>query len=255
MSTFHPHHPTQNRLLAALPPIELADLAPHLELVHLPLADALCKPGEPLPYAYFPTSSVISIHCLLENGTSSELTSVGREGMLGVSLFMGGEDTQSWTIVQSAGYGYRLKAAFLLQEFNQGRLLQRLLLRYSHALIAEAVHNVACSRYHTAHQRLCRWLLSMLDRLGPQDLILTQESIASILGVRRESVTAIARKLQEAGTICYRRGHIMVIDQAGLQKETCECYKKIKKEFDQVFDEVKTCEKVRQNSIDAVNTL
>ncbi|SEA03529.1 Crp/Fnr family transcriptional regulator [Nitrosospira multiformis] len=255
MSTFHPPHPTHNRLLAALPPIELDDLAPHLELVHLLPGDVLCKPGETLPYAYFPTSSVISIHCMLENGVSSQLTSVGREGMLGVSLFMGGEATQNWVSVQSAGYGYRLNAAFLLQEFNEGGMLQRLLLRYSQALITEAVQNVVCSRYHTAQQRLCRWLLSMLDRLGPQDLILTQESIASILGVRRESVTAIARKLQEAGTICYRRGHIMVIDQAGLQKETCECYKKVKKEFDQVFDEVKTCEKVRQNSINAVNAL
>ncbi|SFU69751.1 Crp/Fnr family transcriptional regulator [Nitrosospira multiformis] len=255
MSTFHPHHPTQNRLLAALPPIELADLAPHLELIHLPLGDALCKPGEPLPYAYFPTSSVISIHCLLENGTSSELTSVGREGMLGVSLFLGGEDTQSWASVQSAGYGYRLKAAFLLQEFNEGGLLQRLLLRYSHALVTEAAQNVACSRYHTAQQRLCRWLMSTWDRLGFQELILTQESIASILGIRRESVTAIARKLQEAGTICYRRGRIMVTDQASLQREACECYGIIKKELEQVFDDVRACEKVRQNSIDAVNML
>jgi CRP-like cAMP-binding protein len=255
MSTSHPHHPTQNRLLAALPPIELADLAPHLELVHLLPGDVLCKAGEQLSYAYFPTSSVISIHCILENGTLSEFTSVGREGMLGVSLFMGGGDTQSSVTVQSAGYGYRLKAAFLLQEFNEGGLLKRLLLRYSHVLITEAAQNVACSRHHTIEQRLCRWLMSMLDKLGSQELILTQESIANILGVRRESVTPIARKLQEAGTICYRRGHIMVIDQSGLQKEACECYKKIKKEFDQVFDGVRACEKVRQNSINAVNAL
>jgi CRP-like cAMP-binding protein len=168
---------------------------------------------------------------------------------------MGGEDNQSSATVQSAGYGYRLKAAFLLQEFNEGGMLQRLLLRYSHTLVTEAAQNVICSRYHTAQQRLCRWLLSTWDRLGSRELVLTQESIASILGIRRESVTAIARRLQEAGTICYRRGRIMVNDQAALQRESCECYDIIKKEFDGVFDDVRVCEKARQNSINAVNAL
>ena len=247
------HHPTQNRLLAALPAIELDDLAPHLELVHLPLGDVLCKAGEPLPYACFPTSAIISIHCILENGTWSEIASVGREGMLGVSLFMGGEDTRNWATVQIAGHGYRLEATPLLQEFNEGGLLQRLLLRFSQALITEAAQNVACSRHHKAEQRLCRWLLSALDRVDSQEITMTHKLMARILGVRREVVTQIAKKLQEAGMICYHRGHITVIDRVGLQKKACECYGRIRKEFDQVIDDVQAYEKTRQNSVDAVN--
>ena len=208
----------------------------------MPLGDALCKAGEPLPYACFPTSAIISIHHILKNGTSSEIASVGREGMLGVSLFMGGEDTRSRATVSIAGYGYRIKPAFLLHKFNSGGLLQRLLLRYSQALITEAIQNVACSRHHQVEQQLCRWLLSTQDRLGSRELVLTQELMASILGVRRESVTYAARKLQKAGMICYRRGRVRVIDRAGLQKGACECYRRIKKEFDRVFDDVRKSE-------------
>lgn len=242
MPSYSLHHPTKNRLLAALPAIELDDLIPNLELVHMPLGDTLCKAGEQLPYAYFPTSAIISIHHILENGASSEIASVGREGMLGIALFMGGEDTRSWATVSIAGYGYRIKPAFLLQEFNRRGLLQRLLLRYSQALITEATQNVACSRHHQVEQRLCCWLLSTQNRIDSQELILTQELMASILGVRRESVTHAARKLQEAGMIRYRRGHVRVIDGAGLQKGACECYDKIKKEFDLVFEDVRKSE-------------
>jgi CRP-like cAMP-binding protein len=234
-----PHQPNQNHLLAALPATELERLKPHLELVHMPLGDVLCESGGRLPYVYFPTSTIISLHYILENGASSEIAGVGNEGMLGISLFMGGESTPSWATVQTAGYGYRMKAALLLQEFNQGGPVQRLLLRYTQALITQISQTAVCNRHHTIEQQLCRWLLLTLDRLNSEELVMTQELIASMLGVRREGITEAAGKLQQAGIIRYRRGHITVLDQIGLKTHVCECYDVVKKEFDRLFRDVR----------------
>ncbi|BCT67645.1 Crp/Fnr family transcriptional regulator [Nitrosospira sp. NRS527] len=234
-----PHQPDQNRLLAALPAIELERIKSHLELVHMPLGDVLCESGGRLPYVYFPTSTIISLHYILENGASSEIAGVGNEGLLGISLIMGGESTPSWATVQTAGYGYRLKASLLLQEFNRGGPIQRLLLRYTQALITQISQTAVCNRHHTIEQQLCRWLLLTLDRLNSQELVMTQELIASMLGVRREGITEAAGKLQQAEIIRYRRGHITVLDRAGLETHVCECYDVVKKEFDRLFRDVR----------------
>ncbi|ARO87636.1 Crp/Fnr family transcriptional regulator [Nitrosospira lacus] len=237
-SSHHPE-PIQNQLLAALKATQLERLAPHLELIHMPLGDVLCESGGRLHYVYFPTSAIVSLHYILENGASSEIAGVGNEGMLGVSLFMGGETTPSWATVQTAGYGYRVKAGFMVQEFNQALPVQRLLLRYTQALMTQISQTAVCNRHHTIEQQLCRWLLLTLDRLGCQDLTMTQELIASMLGVRREGITEAAGKLQNAGMIRYRRGHIMVLDRAGLEAHVCECYHVVKKEFDRLFWDVR----------------
>ncbi|MEO8992764.1 MAG: Crp/Fnr family transcriptional regulator [Nitrosospira sp.] len=234
-----PHQPDQNRLLAALPAIELERIKSHLELVHMPLGDVLCESGGRLPYVYFPTSAIISLHYILENGASSEIAGVGNEGLLGISLIMGGESTPSWATVQTSGYGYRLKASLLLQEFNLGGPIQRLLLRYTQALITQISQTAVCNRHHTIEQQLCRWLLLTLDRLNSQELVMTQELIASMLGVRREGITEAAGKLQQAEIIRYRRGHITVLDRAGLETHVCECYDVVKKEFDRMFSDVR----------------
>ena len=234
-----PHQPDQNHLLAALPAAELERLAPHLELIHMPLGDVLCESGGRLHYVYFPTSAIVSLHYILENGASSEIAGVGNEGMLGTSLFMGGETTPSWATVQTAGYGYRLKAALLLQEFNHAGPVQRLLLRYTQALIMQISQTAVCNRHHTIEQQLCRWLLLTLDRLNSEELTMTQELIANMLGVRREGITEAAGKLQNTGIIRYRRGHIMVLDRSGLETHVCECYSVVKKEFDRLFCDVR----------------
>jgi CRP-like cAMP-binding protein len=234
-----PHQPNENHLLAALPTAELERLEPHLELIHMPLGDVLCESGGRLHYVYFPTSAIVSLHYILENGASSEIAGVGNEGMLGISLFMGGETTPSWATVQTAGYGYRLKAALMLQEFNHAGPVQRLLLRYTQALIMQISQTAVCNRHHTIEQQLCRWLLLTLDRLNSQELTMTQELIASMLGVRREGITEAAGKLQDAGIIRYRRGHIMVLDRYGLETHVCECYSVVKKEFDRLFCDVR----------------
>ena len=234
-----PHQPNENHLLAALPTAELERLEPHLELIHMPLGDVLCESGGRLTYVYFPTSAIVSLHYILENGASSEIAGVGNEGMLGISLFMGGETTPSWATVQTAGYGYRLKAALMLQEFNHAGPVQRLLLRYTQALIMQISQTAVCNRHHTIEQQLCRWLLLTLDRLNSQELTMTQELIASMLGVRREGITEAAGKLQNAGIIRYRRGHIMVLDRYGLETHVCECYSVVKKEFDRLFCDVR----------------
>lgn len=232
-------HSDQNHLLAALPAVELTRLASHLELVHMPLGDVLCESGGRLHYVYFPTSAIVSLHYILENGASSEIAGVGNEGMLGVSLFMGGETTPSWATVQTAGYGYRMKAALMLEEFNHARPIQRLLLRYTQALMTQISQTAVCNRHHTIEQQLCRWLLLTLDRLDCRELTMTQELIASMLGVRREGITEAAGKLQSAGLIRYRRGHIMVLDRTGLETHVCECYHVVKKEFDRLFWDVR----------------
>ena len=234
-----PNQSNQNHLLAALPATEFERLKPHLELIHLPLGDVLYESGGRLSYVYFPTTSIISLHYILENGASSEIAGVGNEGLLGISLFMGGESTPSWATVQTAGDSYRLKAALLVQAFNQGGPVQRLLLRYTQALIAQISQTAVCNRHHTIEQQLCRWLLFTLDRLDSQELVMTQELIASMLGVRREGITEAAGKLQHAGIIRYRRGHITVLNRVGLQEHVCECYDVVKKEFDRLFRDVR----------------
>ncbi len=236
------HYPSQNYLLGALPSTELGHLTPHLELIHMALGDAVCEAGDRLRYAYFPTSAIIFLHYILENGASSEIASVGREGMFGISLFMGSESTPSWASVQTAGYVYRLKAEVLLQKFNSEESLQCLLLRYTQAFITQITLTGACNRFHSIEQQLCRWFLLTLDRLGSRELVITQELIANMLGVRRESVTGAAGKLQQAGIIRCRRGHITVLDRLGLQEGVCECYEVVKKEFDRLFDDARECE-------------
>ncbi len=225
------HVPQQNHLLAALLPEELARLAPHLELVPLLLGDVLYESGAKLQYVYFPTTAIISLHYLLENGGSSEIAGVGNEGVLGISLFMGGNSTPSRAVVQTGGHGYRLPAAFLLEEFNRAGHAMRLLLRYTQALLTQMSQTAVCNRHHSVEQQLCRWLLLTLDRLGRNELTMTQELISNMLGVRREGVTEAAGRLQGYGYISYRRGHITVLDRQGLEKGVCECYAVVKKEF------------------------
>ena len=231
--------PNLNHLLAALPEAEFARLTPSLELVPLLLGDVLYESGCKQRYVYFPTTSIISIHYLLENGGSSEIAGVGNEGVLGISLFMGGETTPSHAVVQTGGYGYRLKAALLMEEFNRGGPVMKLLLRYTQALITQMSQTTVCNRHHLVEKQLCRWLLLTLDRLPTQELTMTQELIANMLGVRREAVTEAAGKLQSRGLISYRRGHISVLDRAGLEAEVCECYDVVKKEFARLLSDVR----------------
>jgi CRP-like cAMP-binding protein len=230
--------PNQNHLLAALPTAEFERLAPHLEPVEMLLGDVLYESGGQLQHVYFPTTAILSLHYVMENGSSSEIAGVGNEGVLGISLFMGGHTTPSRAVVQTGGQGYRLKAQLLLQEFNRSGLIQQLLLRYTQALITQMSQTAACNRHHSLVQQLCRWLLLTLDRMPSNELIMTQELVASMLGVRREGVTEAAGKLQQAGVIRYRRGHITVIDRAGLEAQVCECYEVVKKEFARLLPDV-----------------
>ncbi len=233
-----PHSPKQNHLLAALPAAEFERLAPHLELVPMPLGEAIYESGERLQHVYFPTTSIVSLLYVMEDGASAEIAVVGNEGILGISLFMGGDTTPSRAVVQSAGYGYRLKAQLLKDEFNRAGPVLRLLLRYTQALITQMAQTAVCNRHHTLEQQLCRWLLLCLDRLESDELTMTQELIANMLGVRREGVTEAAGKLQRAGLIRYSRGHIQVTNRAGLERETCECYAVVKKEFDRLLSDI-----------------
>src|SRR5471030_1062158 len=207
-----PHSPNQNHLLAALPTAEFERLAPHLELVPMLLGDTLYEPGGQLQHAYFPTSAIVSLLYVMESGASAEIAGVGNEGVLGISLFMGGDTTPSSTVVQTAGHGYRLQAKLLKEEFNRAGLVQGLLLRYTQALVTQMFQTAACNRHHSIEQQLCRWLLLTLDRLPSNELIMTQELVAAALGVRREGITEAAGKLQRAGLIRYRRGHIAVLE-------------------------------------------
>lgn len=231
--------PNQNHLLAALLDAEFNRLAPHLELISMKLGDVLYESGDKLQYVYFPTTSIISLHYLLENGGSSEIAGVGNEGLLGVSLFMGGDSTPSRAVVQTSGFGYRLPPHVLLDEFNRNGPVMRLLLRYTQALLTQMSQTAVCNRHHTVEQQLCRWLLLTLDRLGPQELTMTQELIANMLGVRREGVTEAAGRLQGYGYISYRRGHIKVLDRKGLEQDVCECYGVVKKEFARLLSDVR----------------
>ena len=231
--------PSQNHLLAALPAAEFERLVAYLEPVQLPLGETLYEPGGLLRHAYFPTTAIVSLHYVMETGASSESAGVGNEGVVGVSLFMGGDTTSSSSVVQTAGDAYRLESSRLLQEFRRGGLLQRLLLRYTQALMTQMAQSAVCNRHHSVEQQLCRWLLLTLDRLPTNDLVMTQELIANMLGVRREGITEAAGKLQRAGVISYRRGHISVLHRAGLEERVCECYAVVKKELDRLLCDVR----------------
>ena len=233
-----PHSPNQNHLLAALPTAEFERLAPRLELVPLLLGDTLYEPGGQLQYVYFPTTAIISLLYVMESGISAEIAGVGNEGVLGISLFMGGDTTPSSAVVQTGGHGYRLQGKLLKEEFNRAGLMQRLLLRYTQALVTQMFQTGACNRHHSIEQQLCRWLLLTLDRLPTNELIMTQELVASALGVRREGITEAAGKLQRAGIISYRRGHISVLKRSGLETGACECYAVVKKELGRLLSDV-----------------
>ena len=230
-----PHNPKQNHLLAALPADDYTRLAPDLELTPMPLGWAVYESGGHLSYVYFPTTSIVSLLYVMESGASAEIAITGNEGLVGISLFMGGESTPSRAVVQSAGNGYRLRASVLKREFTLGGHLQHLALRYTQALITQMAQTAVCNRHHALDQQLCRWLLLSLDRLSGNELVMTQELIANMLGVRREGVTAAAGKLQADGLIQYSRGHIKVMDRAKLEKRVCECYAVVKKEFDRLL--------------------
>ena len=234
-----PSSPSQNHLLAALPAAELESLAPHLEPVQLLLGEMLYEPGSQLKHAYFPTTAIVSLHYIMESGASSESAGVGNEGVVGVSLFMGGDTTSSSAVVQTAGEAHRLPSRILMQEFNRAGALQRLLLRYTQALMTQMSQTAACNRHHSVEQQLCRWLLLTLDRLPSNELVMTQELIANMLGVRREGITEAAGKLQHAGVISYRRGHISVLNRAGLETRVCECYAVVKTELNRLLCDVK----------------
>jgi CRP-like cAMP-binding protein len=233
------HSPNQNHLLAALPTAEFERLAVQLELVPLPLGEILYEPGGQLQHAYFPTTAIVSLHYVTESGASAETAGVGNEGVVGVSLFMGGNTTPSSAVVQTAGHAYRLERRLLEREFNRNEFMQRLLLRYTQALVTQMMQTAACNRHHSVEQQLCRWLLSTLDRVSSGELVMTQQLVASMLGVRREGITEAAGDLQHAGFIRYRRGHISVLDRSGLESRVCECYGVVKKELSRLLSDVR----------------
>lgn len=231
------HQPKQNQLLAALPAPAFERIAQHLELLPMPLGEVLYEPDAQLQHAYFPTTAIVSLHYVLASGASAEAAGVGNEGVVGVSLFLGGDTTSSSAVVQTAGHGYRLPRAVLKAEFNRAGLFQQVLLRYTQALMTHVMQTAACNRHHSVEQQLCRWLLLTADRVPMRELIMTQELVASMLGVRREGITEAAGNLQRAGYIHYRRGHITVLDRLGLESQTCECYAVVKKEFHRLLPE------------------
>jgi CRP-like cAMP-binding protein len=228
-------HPRINQLLAALPEDIWPRWRSELELTELALGQVLYEPGATLSHVYFPTTAIVSLLYVMENGSSAEIAVVGNEGLVGISIFMGGESTPSRAVVQSGGYGYRLKSQLLKDEFSANVPVLHLLLRYTQALITQMAQTAVCNRHHSLDQQLCRWLLLSLDRLKGDELVMTQELIANMLGVRREGVTEAALKLQQAGLIRYARGHITVLNRKGLENRTCECYAVVKKEYDRLL--------------------
>jgi CRP-like cAMP-binding protein len=228
---------THNHLLDALPPEASQRWLPQLESADMPLGTVLYEPGDTLSHVYFPTYSIVSLLYVMENGESAEIAVVGNEGIVGISLFMGGESTPSRAVVQSAGQGLKLPADAMKEEFNRGGPVLHLMLRYTQALITQMAQTAVCNRHHSLDQQLCRWLLLSLDRLPGNELVMTQELIANMLGVRREGVTEAALKLQAAGLIRYSRGRITVLDRDGLEKRSCECYAVVKKEYDRLLPE------------------
>ena len=229
------HDPQQNHLLAALSAAERTRLYPHLRLIQMPLGKVLYESGDVLRHVFFPTDSIVSLLYVLADGASAEISVVGNEGLIGVALFMGGETTPSRAIVQSAGYAYQLVGQQLKDEFHRNGEMQILLLRYTQALITQMAQTAVCNRHHSVDQQLCRWLLLSLDRLSSNQLIMTQELIANMLGVRREGVTEAAGKLHKLGVIRYARGQITVLDRPKLEKLCCECYAVVKKESDRLL--------------------
>jgi CRP-like cAMP-binding protein len=227
--------PRSNQLLAALPLAEWERWQPQLEAVELPLGQVLYESGSTLGHVYFPTTAIVSLLYVMQNGASAEIAVVGREGIVGVALFMGGESTPSRAVIQSAGHGFRLNAKAVKLEFEASPAVMHLLLRYTQALITQMAQTAVCNRHHSLDEQLCRWLLLSLDRLSGSELRMTQELIANMLGVRREGVTEAALKLQKAGLIQYSRGRILVLDRAGLQQRSCECYAVVKKEYDRLL--------------------
>ncbi len=228
-------NPNKNHLLASLPETEYDRIFPHLELIQMPLGEVIYESGEKLHYIYFPTDCIISLLYVMENGASAEIAVVGFEGAVGVALFMGGQTMPNRAVVQSAGYCYRIRQKQFMQEFDRHGALLHKLLKYTQALITQMAQTAVCNRHHSVDQQLCRWLLLSLDRLSSNELAMTQELIANMLGVRREGVTQAAGKLQEAGLIHYSRGHITVIDRKGLEARVCECYEVVRKEFERIL--------------------
>jgi len=241
-----PHATTQNRLLAALPSPEYRRIEAGLELVHMPLGEVLSESGVAMHHVFFPTTCIVSLLYVLEDGASAEIGVVGNEGVVGISLFMGGQTTPSRAVVRSAGHGYRLKAPLLLEEFNRGGATMRLLLRYTQSLMTQMTQTAVCNRHHSVEQQLCRALLLTLDRASGSTLTMTQELIASMLGVRREGVTEAAGNLQRAGRIRYSRGQIQVLDRGALERAVCECYRVVKAEFERLM-----CDVPREGGADA----
>lgn len=227
--------PRLNRLLASLPAADWQRWQPQLEWVSLPLGQVIYESGLTMSHVYFPTDAIVSLLYVMESGASAEIAVVGHEGVVGVSLFMGGGSTPSRAVVQSAGQGWRLRGAFMQDEFNSSHPVMHLMLRYTQALITQMAQTAVCNRHHALDQQLCRWLLLSLDRLTGDELLMTQELIANMLGVRREGVTEAALKLQRDGLIRYARGHIKVLDRVGLEARTCECYAVVKKEYDRLL--------------------
>jgi CRP-like cAMP-binding protein len=230
-----PQNPNQNHLLAALPTAEFERLAANLEPVTMRLGEVLYEPGGKLLHAYFPTTTIVSLHHVMKCGASAEAAGVGNEGMIGISLFMGGDTTPSSAMVRTTGQAYRLERGLLLQEFNRAGVLRNLLLRYTQGLMTQITQTGICNRHHSVEQQLCRWLLSTLDRLPSNELVMTQELVAGMLGVRREGITESAGKLQQSGFIRYRRGHITVLERSGLETLACECYAVVKKELSRLL--------------------
>jgi CRP-like cAMP-binding protein len=229
------HTPRQNHLLAALPAAELERLRPHLQLTEMPLGMVLYEPGVVPRYAYFPTDCIVSLLNVLEDGASTEISVIGNEGLVGITLFMGGDATPRRSVVQSAGYAYRLPGSALRDEFHRNEAVRLLLLRYTQALITQMAQTVVCNRHHSVDQQLCRWLLLSLDRLPCNELTMTQELIANMLGVRREGVTEAVGKLQRLRVIDHSRGHITVLDRPALERLSCECYAVVKRETDRLL--------------------
>jgi CRP-like cAMP-binding protein len=230
-----PHSPAQNHLLGALPVGESKRLVPHLELVPLPLGHVLYESGDQLHHVYFPTGSIVSLLYVMADGAAAEIAVVGLEGIIGIALFMGGQTTPNRAVVQSAGHAYRLKGQVLKEEFNRAGELQHLLLRYTQALLTQMSQTAVCNRHHSLDQQLCRWLLLSLDRLPSNELVMTQELLANMLGVRRGGVEGATGKLQRDGLIHYDRGHIIVVDRPRVEARACECYHVVKAEFERLL--------------------
>jgi CRP-like cAMP-binding protein len=232
------HDPRQNHLLELLPKPEFERISPFLEGIAMPLGSVLYEPGGELSHAYFPTTAIISLLYVMEDGASAEISVIGKEGLVGVALFMGGDTMPNRAVVQSAGYGYRLRARILRDECTRNGPMLSIMLRFTQALITQMAQTAVCNRHHSVDQQLCRWLLLSLDRLPGNELTMTQELIANMLGVRREGVTAAAGKLQAAGLISYHRGHITILDRPGLEARVCECYQVVKSECDRLLPDL-----------------